>query len=96
MKRKRFTEEQIALALRQAESGTPVDELIRDRYKVTSASRNGTRRAHGKSESRQSAWEIRAGRPIFPPTSGHDGGEGGDRRVMRPAAAEPLRRAFGP
>ena len=27
MKRKRFTEEQIALTLRQAESGTPVDEI---------------------------------------------------------------------
>ena len=27
MKRKRFTEEQIALCLRQAESGTPVDEI---------------------------------------------------------------------
>jgi len=29
MKRKRFTEEQIAFALRQAESGTPVSEVIR-------------------------------------------------------------------
>ena len=29
MKRKRFTEEQIAFALRQAESGTPVAEVIR-------------------------------------------------------------------
>jgi putative transposase len=29
MKKKRFTEEQIAFALRQAESGTPVPEIIR-------------------------------------------------------------------
>lgn len=29
MKRKRFTEEQIAFALRQAESGTTVDEICR-------------------------------------------------------------------
>lgn len=29
MKRKRFTEEQIAFALRQAESGVPVEEVIR-------------------------------------------------------------------
>jgi Transposase len=29
MKRKRFTEEQITFALRQAESGTPVAEVIR-------------------------------------------------------------------
>ena len=29
MKRKRFTESQIAFALRQAESGTPVAEIIR-------------------------------------------------------------------
>lgn len=29
MKRKRFTEEQIAFALRQAESGTPVAEICR-------------------------------------------------------------------
>ena len=29
MKRKRFTEEQIAYALRQAESGTPVAEVCR-------------------------------------------------------------------
>ena len=29
MKRKRYTEEQIAFALRQAESGTPVAEIIR-------------------------------------------------------------------
>lgn len=29
MKRKRFTEEQIAFALRQSESGTPVEEVIR-------------------------------------------------------------------
>ena len=29
MKRKRFTEAQIAFALRQAESGTPVSEVIR-------------------------------------------------------------------
>ncbi len=29
MKKKRFTEEQIAFALRQAESGTPVAEIIR-------------------------------------------------------------------
>jgi len=29
MKRKRFTEEQIAFALRQAESGTPVEEICR-------------------------------------------------------------------
>lgn len=29
MKRKRFTEEQIAFALRQAESGTPLEEVIR-------------------------------------------------------------------
>ena len=29
MKRKRFTEEQIAFALRQAESGVPVSEVIR-------------------------------------------------------------------
>ena len=29
MKRKRFTEEQIAYALRQAESGTPVAEICR-------------------------------------------------------------------
>jgi putative transposase len=29
MKRKRFTEDQIAFALRQAESGTPVAEVIR-------------------------------------------------------------------
>ncbi len=29
MKRKRFTEAQIAFALRQAESGTPVAEIIR-------------------------------------------------------------------
>ena len=29
MKRKRFTEEQIALTLRQAESGTPVEEITR-------------------------------------------------------------------
>ncbi len=29
MKRKRFTEEQIAFALRQADSGTPVDEVTR-------------------------------------------------------------------
>lgn len=29
MKRKRFTEEQITFALRQADSGTPVDEVIR-------------------------------------------------------------------
>ncbi len=28
MKRKRYTEEQIAFALRQAESGTPVSEII--------------------------------------------------------------------
>lgn len=29
MKRKKFTEEQIAFALRQAESGTPVVEIVR-------------------------------------------------------------------
>jgi len=29
MKRKRFTEEQIVFALRQAESGTPVEEICR-------------------------------------------------------------------
>ena len=29
MKRKRFTEEQIAFALRQAEGGMPVSEVIR-------------------------------------------------------------------
>ena len=29
MKRKRFTEEQIAFALRQAESGTAVSEIVR-------------------------------------------------------------------
>ena len=29
MKRKRFSEEQITFALRQAESGTPVEEVIR-------------------------------------------------------------------
>ena len=29
MKRKRYTEEQIALALRQHESGTPVSEIVR-------------------------------------------------------------------
>ncbi len=29
MKRKRFTEEQIAFALRQAEAGTPVGQVIR-------------------------------------------------------------------
>ena len=29
MKKKRFTEEQIAFALRQAESGTPVSDIIR-------------------------------------------------------------------
>jgi putative transposase len=29
MKRKRFSEEQIAFALRQAEGGTPVSEIIR-------------------------------------------------------------------
>ena len=29
MRRKRFTEEQIAFALRQAEAGTPVEELCR-------------------------------------------------------------------
>ncbi len=29
MKRKRYTEAQIAFALRQAESGTPVKEIIR-------------------------------------------------------------------
>lgn len=29
MKRKRYTEEQIAFALRQAESGTPVSEIVR-------------------------------------------------------------------
>jgi putative transposase len=29
MKRSRYTEEQIAFALRQAESGTPVSEVIR-------------------------------------------------------------------
>ena len=29
MKRKRYTEEQIAFALRQAESGTPVAEIVR-------------------------------------------------------------------
>ncbi len=29
MKKKRYTEEQIAFALRQAESGTPVGEIIR-------------------------------------------------------------------
>jgi putative transposase len=29
MKRNRFTEEQIAFALRQAESGTPVEEICR-------------------------------------------------------------------
>ncbi len=29
MKRKRFTEEQITYALRQAESGTPVTEICR-------------------------------------------------------------------
>ena len=29
MKRKRFTEEQITLALRQAEAGTPVAEVCR-------------------------------------------------------------------
>ena len=29
MKRKRFTEEQIAMALRQAEAGTPVAEICR-------------------------------------------------------------------
>ena len=29
MKKKRFTEEQIAFALRQAESGTPIEEVIR-------------------------------------------------------------------
>ena len=29
MKRKRFTEEQIAFALRQAETGTPVAEVVR-------------------------------------------------------------------
>ncbi len=30
MKRKRFTEEQIAFALRQAEAGTPVGEVCRE------------------------------------------------------------------
>ena len=29
MKRRRFTEEQIAFALRQAEAGTPVEEICR-------------------------------------------------------------------
>ena len=29
MKRKRYTEEQIAFALRQEESGTPVSEIVR-------------------------------------------------------------------
>ena len=29
MKRKRYTDEQISFALRQAESGTPVDEICR-------------------------------------------------------------------
>ncbi len=29
MKRKRFTEEQIAFALRQHEAGTPVSEMVR-------------------------------------------------------------------
>ena len=29
MKRKRYTEEQISFALRQADSGTPVDEICR-------------------------------------------------------------------
>ncbi len=29
MKKKRFTQEQIAFALRQAESGTPVVEIVR-------------------------------------------------------------------
>jgi len=29
MKRKRYTDEQIAFALRQAEAGTPVDEICR-------------------------------------------------------------------
>lgn len=29
MKRKRYTQEQIAFALRQAEAGTPVDEICR-------------------------------------------------------------------
>ena len=29
MKKKRFTEEQIAFALRQAEAGTPMKEVIR-------------------------------------------------------------------
>ena len=29
MKRKRYTEEQIAFALRQAESGTPISEIVR-------------------------------------------------------------------
>ena len=54
MKRKRYTEAQIAFALRQAESGTPVAEIVRklgisemtfyrwkiQRYSIVAASRS--------------------------------------------------------
>jgi len=46
MKRKRFTDEQISLALRQAEAGTPVAEICR-RLQITEQSFYRWKRKYG-------------------------------------------------
>jgi putative transposase len=47
MKRKRFTDEQISLALRQAEAGTPVAEICR-RLQITEQSFYRWKRKYGR------------------------------------------------